>query len=245
VPDNRIFLLISILSLLTTFPLAAFSTTDEEEEEENDEEQTSSENEDEGIPESREENGAVDNEQEQVGNTRVDPTTGLITDTDYGISIKSPDNLQLADIYEAKPNWGRQIRFEDPNDPFTNLNLLIFPPEEVQSYLDTDAMQVRNATLENYTSGRRVDFLGSTSLNFIPVGENQTTIAGNPAVVSEYRAMYGFTPLSYYVTVHTINDNKLYILDFEIDDELNAPKLIPVIKKMIDSFQMMGIPSLG
>jgi hypothetical protein len=44
----------------------------------------------------------------------------------------------------------------------------------------------------------------------------------------------------YFVTAYTINDNMLYILDFEIDDELKAPKMIPVVKEMINSFQFMN-----
>jgi hypothetical protein len=67
----------------------------------------------------------------------------------------------------------------------------------------------------------------------------KTILAENPAVVAEYRGMYGFTPMSYYVTAYTINDNRLYIPDFEIDDELKAPRVILVIKKMINSFQII------
>jgi hypothetical protein len=43
VPDNRRFILITVLGLLTTLPLSAFSSTDEEGEGGNDVEQTSSE----------------------------------------------------------------------------------------------------------------------------------------------------------------------------------------------------------
>jgi hypothetical protein len=171
------FLLVPILVLLTTIPLASFSTTDEEEDEENDEEQTSSENEDEDLPESREENGEMDNEQEEVRSVTVDPTTRLITDTQNGFSIKYPESWEVGDIYDAKPGVpimqgvGRQITIEDPNDPLTELKLLVLP-QEVDNYLDYNTMQVKNATLENYTSGRRdSDFLGSTAYNYVTVRE--------------------------------------------------------------------------
>jgi hypothetical protein len=163
---------------------------------------------------------------------------------EFGISVDHPANWNL-DLPEAFIGL--------PGDPRTVFNVVESPSrwaslgitvENTSSFLDTDTMQVKNNTLEDYVGARRSQITSSTlagvtgelSATEKYLKDNKTTVAGNPAwkIESIINGRYGDT---YIINTYMIDGNKLYTFNFQ-GDALKAPEMIPIAQRMIDSFKV-------
>jgi hypothetical protein len=115
-----------------------------------------------------------------------------------------------------------------------------------ESSLDTETMQLKNATLEDFVAGKKSEI---ASLAF-PSGElaeldfqkqlirdNKTTVGGLPAWKIESMDSILGRQGTYHINTFVMKDGRLFDLEFTTDS-LKAPEMIPINQRMIDSFRV-------
>jgi hypothetical protein len=163
----------------------------------------------------------------------------------FGMTIQHPSNWEVVssntDASPPPPRFAKQI-VELSSPPELDAHLTIHMAI-AESSLDTETMQVKNSTLEDFVAGKKSEIFGLS----IPSGEfdfqkklvrdNKTTVAGFPAwrieSISSVMGMQG----AYYINTLVMKDGHMFDLEFSFDS-LRAAEALPVIQKMIDSFRI-------
>lgn len=111
------------------------------------------------------------------------------------------------------------------------------------SYLNTETMQVEGASLEDYIAGKRSEITnmampsGELDFKMEYIRDKKITVGGNPAWNIEYMSSLLGKQVLYYITTYVMKDEHLYNLEFNTA-ALEAPEMIPIAQKMIDSFKI-------
>jgi hypothetical protein len=177
----------------------------------------------------------------------------------FGIDIQHPSNWEVASSTTdaSPPPEGKQkeiVEFKlvstdnSTNEPSFGAGPrldghLTISMQVAESYLDTDTMQVKGASLEDYVVGKKSEIAslstptGELDLQVKLLRDNQTTIGGNPAwKIESMTSVLGKQSL-YNVDTFIMKDGHLYILEFNTDP-LRAPEILPIAQRMIDSFKI-------
>lgn len=115
--------------------------------------------------------------------------------------------------------------------------------QNADSYLDTDTMQVKNTSLDDYVRGKKSEIASMTipkdefGLTVEHIRDNQTTIDGNPAWKIESMTSFLGERQMYNVDILTMKDGHLYTLAFNTEP-LEVPETLPIGQKMIDSVRI-------
>ena len=177
--------------------------------------------------------------QQQQWFTHEDPVNG--------IRIQIPSNWQ---IVSGQPD--KIVEFKLPSvtkpsfgaGPALDADLSI-SQQNTGSYLDTNTLQVKGATLEDYVEAEKNRIrsgsspTGELGLRLEYLKDNQTTVGGNPAWQIEYISYISGRQGLYNVETYVMKNNILYTLKF-FSDPLKVPETLPIAQKMIDSFQIVG-----
>jgi hypothetical protein len=119
------------------------------------------------------------------------------------------------------------IRFS-PSYPLGELSFIITTTAPA-AYLDTDTMTIKNTTLQQILQEK----LYFASVHHKPFRQNNVTVGGNSGIKNEYLGgnIYSFE-------VFIVANGKLYTLAYN-DESLNVPKTLPLVNKMVESFQFI------
>jgi hypothetical protein len=162
-------------------------------------------------------------------------------------SILFPSNWQLSENFEDSETLGNRVSFEIPD---RNLSRFIINTKKVEPYLDTDTMTLKNTSLQQLVQ-QELNIIQEANktqeLNkapFVPaiedfkiIRQNAVTIGGNPGWKFEFKYSWHGDPY-YSFVIHTIANGKIYTLTYE-DDSLKVPETLPLINKMVESFQFI------
>lgn len=187
-----------------------------------------------------------------INTTKTNSSTSVLTykTSEDSFRINYPANYSvLSNGQELDRNAIVEIRSPDKA---TALSIYV---SNVTKYLDTNDMKVKTNSLNDYVQkgisslspGKkplshsailpifRYEYLRNNPVN---LGMDKN----NPSWKIEYNTyLLGDTRnpvLAYGATIFTIKNNKLYEIDYRIYP-LNVPKSLPVIQKMLDSFQII------
>ena len=177
--------------------------------------------------------------QQQQWFTHEDPVNG--------IRIQIPSNWQ---IVSGQPD--KIVEFKLPSvtkpsfgaGPALDADLSI-SQQNTGSYLDTNTLQVKGATLEDYVEAEKNRIrsgsnpTGELGLRLEYLKDNQTTVGGYPAWQIVYISYISARQGLYNVETYVMKNNILYTLKF-FSDPLKVPETLPIAQKMIDSFQVVG-----
>jgi photosystem II reaction center protein PsbP len=199
-----------------------------------------------------------------TSNVTLNQSSGMnqYLDSKYGFSIEYPPDWETAESSFTSIISGPAVEIilpaqTDPNQggmPGLGMGQLrdasfSVTVENVSSYLDTETLQVVNATLDDYVNSK-IQEINSLSQGFGGGGvelsqkylrHSDTTVAGVPAVKIEYTTSVGGIPSGYDTTTLMLRDNKLYTFQFHTD-QLKVPQNLLVAEKMIDSFKIVNPP---
>ena len=124
------------------------------------------------------------------------------------------------------------VRFKT-QDAF--LPIFIVSIKEIEQYLDTDTLTVKNTTLLQSVQDKQ-NFYSQlstrTGVEYKLLRQNATTVGGNDGIKLEY-----ILGNNYWFEVFTIVNGKLYTLSYN-DSPLNVPKTVKLANKVVESFQI-------
>lgn len=147
---------------------------------------------------------------------------------DLGFTIKFPSDWKLD---ESSVSDGI-VRFKT-QDAF--LPIFIVSIKEIEQYLDTDTLTVKNTTLLQSVQDKQ-NFYSQlstrTGVEYKLLRQNATTVGGNDGIKLEY-----ILGNNYWFEVFTIVNGKLYTLSYN-DSPLNVPKTVKLANKVVESFQI-------
>ena len=164
-------------------------------------------------------------------------------------SILFPSNWQLSENFEDSEILGNRVSFKPPD---SNTSTFIINAKKVERYLDTDTMTLKNTSLQQHVQQELNKFqeLNKTrELNKAPLAsaigdfdfniirQNAVTIGGNTGWKIELKYSWHDNPY-YGFRIHTIANGKMYTLEYQ-DDALKVPERLPLINKMVESFQFI------
>jgi hypothetical protein len=169
----------------------------------------------------------------------------------FGITLQHPSNWEVESSNNdtSPPSEGMQKEIvklvskygSDVKKVFdTSLTISV---QNAESYLDTDTMQVKNASLDDYVRGKESEIASMAiprddfGLTVERIRDNQTTIDGNPAWKVESMTSFLGERQMYNVDILTMKDGYLYTLEFNTEPLL-VPETLPIGQKMIDSFRI-------
>ena len=167
-------------------------------------------------------------------------------DPAYGIRIQIPSNWL---VVSAQPD--KIVEFKLPSatkpsfgsGPALDADLTI-SFQSIGSYLDTNTLQVKTATLEDYVAAEKnkINSLststGKLDFRLEYLKDYQTTIGGNPAWKIGYMSYVSGRQGLYNIETYVMKDNILYTLKF-FGNPLKVPETLPTAQQIIDSFQIM------
>jgi hypothetical protein len=174
--------------------------------------------------------------------TEVNATMSNYTNAnaDYGFTLLLPST-----------NWSQQepgitveglhtVILEDGSNPGTTLDITVFT---TQPYLDPETTTVKNYTIQEYANNdvlvlQSLQYSGSSSVNIAAdVTKNQPQ---GDAWRLEYITSVGGMQTTFNIRILVLNPETgyLYKLDFS-SPALEAPQLIPVANKIIESFRFL------
>ena len=158
--------------------------------------------------------------------------------TTYGIKIQ----------YPAGYGWQLSLSNQTSEDNVYNYIVAFFSPRDrvSDSVIETVNIAMENLTPEeNITldaySTLQISQLSQSATNFDLKESTPTVLAGIPAYKIVYSEILQQVPLQV-MQVWTINDNKAYVITYIAE----APKYstyLPVVQKMIDSFEIINSTS--
>jgi PsbP len=147
---------------------------------------------------------------------------------DQGFAMQYPSNWKLD---ESSVSDGI-VRFKTL-DAF--LPIFIVSIKEIEQYLDTDTLTLKNTTLlqsvqekQNFYS----QLSSRTGLEYKLIRQTATTVGGNDGIKFEY-----ILGNNYWFEVFTIVNGKLYTLSYN-DSPQNVPKTVKLANKAVESFQI-------
>jgi len=108
--------------------------------------------------------------------------------------------------------------------------------EKPKSDLDTDTMTVQNTSLQERVQ-QELDMISSNPSEDTLIRHNEVTLAGNTGYKIEYRTTDEYKD-RYVSVIITLADGKFYILRY-VDVPLKVPETLPLVNKMVQSFQIM------
>ena len=157
------------------------------------------------------------------------------TNKDLGFSIAHPSNWK---VHEEEPNtelYPEDLGFAsfeiaDRVDGFFSIDV-----EKVKTFLDTDTMTLQNTSaqqyaqepLENYPKTER-----ALNSGYSFIRQNEFTVGGITGWKIEFN-LFG----QYWFEIFTVANGRLYDLTYH-DDPLKVPETLPLVNKMVDSFQI-------
>ena len=163
------------------------------------------------------------------------------TNNDMNFTIQHPSNWKVETGRGLYIDSVNAVEFQVPDrDREIGFgNAFAVRTRNVTSYLDTDTMTLKNTTLEQYAQ-EYID--GIQNDPTIPydikiLRQNQVTLGGNNGIKVEYTSNennedhYGFN-------IITIANEKFYVLSYEDNKPLEVPETLPLINKMVESFQV-------
>jgi hypothetical protein len=175
----------------------------------------------------------------------------------FGISIQHPPNWEVkssnTDNSPPPPGFAKEIvELSSAPAPDTNdTSGLKIQTAIAESSLDTETMQLKNATLEDFVEGKKSEIISLA----IPSGElakldfqkqlirdNKTTVGGLPAWKIESIDSILGRQGTYHINTFVMKDGRLFDLEFTTDS-LKAPEMIPINQRMIDSFRVTTPPA--
>jgi len=171
-------------------------------------------------------------------NAQEPTTTSLITyqNPSLGFSIQHPADWKVEDS-----TYERGIRFTTPDG---SIPILHIRSRDVNPYLDTNTMTLKNKTLEQVVQ----EYLSNISrpnpigLESQLIRQNQVTVGDNLGWKIEMLMGPKTDPYYYLFLVLTIANGKLYSLEYN-ERPLNVPTTLPLVQKMVDSFQILSVPA--
>jgi hypothetical protein len=142
------------------------------------------------------------------------------TNKEMKYSIQYPSNWKV----EEHNYMLQEVSFSALDREFgASLDITV---RKVQPYLDTDTMTLKNTTLQQFVQ-QKLDVPYYSDL----IRQNETTVGGEPAWKIEYNG-----PAFYHFDIDTIFNGKVYTLSYG-DEPLKVPESLPIVNKMVKSFQ--------
>jgi hypothetical protein len=167
----------------------------------------------------------------------------------FGIAIEHPSDWKVVinstDASPPPPGFAKEI-VELSSD--TNDTGLKIQTANAESSLDTETMQLKNATLEDFVAGKKSEItnlaisgmfgdLGKLDYQMELIRDNKTTVGGLPAWKIESMNTIAGRQGTYFINTFVMKDGRLYDLEFTTD-ALKVPEMTPVYQSMIDSFKV-------
>jgi PsbP-like protein len=147
------------------------------------------------------------------------------TNKEMKFSIQYPSNWQV----EEKEEYPNSVTFQIPDRAASFFMVSVGEPEP---HLDTDTMTLKNNTLEQEVK-KGID----TDISIFKsklLKQNKVIIGGNTGIKTEL--IDHFSGYKFYIT--TIANGKIYQLSY-IENPLKVPETLPLVNKMVESFQVI------
>jgi hypothetical protein len=146
------------------------------------------------------------------------------TNNGMNFSIQYPSNwMAKVDQVESFP----EVDFIQ-GEP-SGLGFLEVGIHKVEPYLDTDTMTLKNTSVQQYAQQHIDAYLSPDEI----IRQNKVTVGENyPGSKIEYKQLG-----AYNFAIFTIANGKLYTLEY-MEDPLKVPETLPLINKMVESFQV-------
>jgi hypothetical protein len=169
------------------------------------------------------------------------------TNNHMNITIQYPENWEVQDINSTNSSeegphtmFKPLLQFEpDPNSvsferPDTDRHCIgcyfkVFV-EEVEPYLDTDTMTLKNTSLQQRV---QQELNSGLSHYYKLISQSEVTVAGNTGWKIEWSSWSS----EYHFYIITLANGKFYILNYG-EDNLKVPETLPVANKMVETFQI-------
>jgi hypothetical protein len=140
------------------------------------------------------------------------------------------------------------VELSSSPDPNTNdTSGLKIQTAIAESSLDTETMQIKNATLEDFVEGKKSEIfsMGSFTTGDLAkldyqmkyIRDNKTTVGGLPAWKIESMNSILGRQGTYFINTFVMKDGHLFDLEFTTDS-LKVPEMTPIYQRMIDSFKV-------
>jgi hypothetical protein len=181
--------------------------------------------------------------------TYEDPTNGIRIQTPTNWVIAPDEPLRIdepGEIVEfSVPSTTSTTQPSFGSGPAPRDATLTISVQRVDSYLDTEVLQVKNTTLLDYVAKEKNEINSQTTpqdelgyrLEYLR--DNQTTIGGNPAWKIEYMTIMSDRQILYNTEVYVLKGNLLYTLHFSIHP-LRVPETLPIAEQIANSFQILS-----
>jgi PsbP-like protein len=162
----------------------------------------------------------------------------------YGYTIRYPsgwtihENMISPEIEKAASAYIPSVNIWSSSDGATASSLSI-TVKDVSQYLDTNDMQLKNKTPHDYVLDKINGFATST-IGEKYVKDKAVTFTNNTIQAWELDYTYPFfgQKTVYNIEYFMTKDNRLYVFGFT-SDALKVPTFLPIVQKMIDSFQVI------
>ena len=164
-------------------------------------------------------------------------------------NFKTYTNKDMKFSIQHPSNWKPDYEKFEPE--IVNFSVVYFTNdyfqvgmEELEPYLDTDTMTVKNTSLEQRVQKELNEHASSANEKIIR--HNWVTVGGKPAYKIEYTwscEKCGFNdplfgkPDRYSFEIFTLANGKLYRLSYG-DEPLKVPETLPLANKMVESFKV-------
>jgi hypothetical protein len=188
-----------------------------------------------GITSSQDQQQTSPSQQQQpTANTQSDLVTYDNPDGLFKIQYPSAWEV-LENKYKSSVTFGPPIQ---PNKFFREPNFSVSITSAAK-YLDTNDLQVKVKTPQQYVTEKIANDTAPSSVGtFKFIRSEPATVDGNAAWRLDYGlGLFGHT--SYVIELYVLNSDKtrLYNLSFE-SEPLHVPENLPIMKKMLESFQI-------
>jgi len=165
-------------------------------------------------------------------------------------NFKNYTNKDMKFSIQHPSNWKPDYEKFEPE--IVNFSVVYFTNdyfqvgmEEVEPYLDTDTMTLKNTSLEQRVQKELNEHASSANEKIIR--HNWVTVGGKPAYKIEYTwscekcrfndPLFG-APDHYSFEIFTLANGKFYRLSYK-DEPLKVPETLPLANKMVESFQFI------
>jgi hypothetical protein len=144
------------------------------------------------------------------------------TNGEMNFAFQHPSNWQVDTDSPAG-----MIRFMLPD---RDLPIFVVSTRQIEPYVDTNTMTVQNTSLQQEVQ-KELDFLAYLEAQVIR--QNATTVGESPGWKIEHAFGHVYT-----IKFITIGNEKFYTLNYQ-DEPLKVPERLPLISKVIESFEII------